>query len=145
MQSKAISQELFLLLGKLLPMVAIELLIVKDKKLLFVKRPSNDPYWPNKWHIPGGYLWYREPIKHALQRVAKRELGTSLDSSRFLGFLEFESKKENPRNHTVSLVFLCTPTKAPKEGKLFLATKLPKNFIIMQQRIINLFLESLQK
>jgi ADP-ribose pyrophosphatase YjhB (NUDIX family) len=140
MQAHPLSEELFFLVGKLVPRVAVELVVLqKDThKILLTRRSKDDPYWPSKWHIPGGYIWHRESIQNAITRISKRELNVPIRKYSFLGVLEFEKEHENPRNHTISLVYACSPARSPKEGKYFFPHAIPKDFIQMQQSIVEL-------
>ncbi len=147
MQDKPHSEELFLLLGKIVPRVAVEIVILQKgtHKILLTKRPKDDTYWPNQWHVPGGYIWHRERIVDAITRISKRELGVSLRTHSFLGVLEFENEQDSPRNHTISLVYICTPVRAVRQGKYFSLDAIPKPFIQIQQSIIDLVKKSQQQ
>lgn len=140
MQKEPLSEELFLLLAKLVPRVAVEL-VIQGKipgQFLLTKRGEKEPFWPGLWHIPGGYIWHREPIKHAINRIAKRELGVSIKEFEFLGYLEFYTKKEDPRGHTISLVFLSTLDGKPSKGTFFTKKTIPDRFLQSHHKIVNL-------
>lgn len=146
MQKEPFPQELFILLAKLIPRIAVELVIPgkANHEVLLTQREPDDPYWPSLWHFPGGYVWYREPIAHALSRIAKRELRVGVASSTFLGWIEFYSEKDDPRGHTISFVFQCETEGSPKEGKSFALDNLPSAFIHGHNKIAALYRESLQ-
>ena len=57
------------------PVVGIGVVIVKDKKIVLIKR-GNEP-GKGKWSIPGGLVELGEPIDQAVVREAKEE--TCLD------------------------------------------------------------------
>lgn len=139
MAVKPFSQALFDYLCTIAPMAGVELVVRQRddaKAVLLTKRAPDDRWWPDTWHIPGGYIWYRETIQHALQRIAVRELGTRLVDVRFLGVIEYVTKADGPRNHSVVAVYQGYPATTPSDGKFFRIDKIPKNFIPAQHQLI---------
>lgn len=90
------------------PRICVDLLVRNDSetKVLLTKR-TIEPY-VNHWHFPGGRIKFRETISGALLRIAKAELGISLESklAGISGVCEFleEYQGVSPR-HSVSIVF----------------------------------------
>ncbi len=136
----------FYLVCDLVPMLAVELVFLRNNRseILLTKRPPDDKYWPGQWHVPGGYLWRRESIRKAIHRVGETELGVSVSEYFFLGPLEFETELENPRNHTVSHVYVCSLAEPSTEGEYFPLNAIPENLIEMHRKIITLVRESPQ-
>lgn len=52
---------------------AAKAFIVRDGKLLLIKRRPNDPHKPNAWDIPGGRLELGEDPFEGLKRETKEE------------------------------------------------------------------------
>lgn len=66
--------------------------------------------WEGYWHLPGGTVFYREPIEKAVQRLGKEELGVELAIDNFAGYLEyFSEEKSRGFGYSVALVFVCHP------------------------------------
>lgn len=82
-------------------------LVIKDKKgFLLTLREKNG--YEGLWHFPGGTVYYREPVKEAVKRVAKEELGVDIIIQEFAGYIEYLSEeKERGFGYTLSLVFVC--------------------------------------
>lgn len=121
-RSKDLPQTVFDRLTKLVPFVALEIVVVnKAGKILLTWR--DDKYWRG-WHFPGGLLRFRESFEQRLQETAQRELGTRFNSLRFLFPINYTTGR---RSHDVSLVFFCKTARPPKFGKFF--AKIPKDII----------------
>lgn len=62
--------------ARLKPLAVVELIVVNERgKVLLTQRPSDDPFWPNKWHIPGVALSaLDESVDSALERLVHDEL-----------------------------------------------------------------------
>lgn len=137
--SKGLSDEVFLFLTRLTPMINVDLLI-KDKKkgtLLSWRRPGEK--YSAGWHIPGGIIRFRDSIKNRIKNVSKYELKSSLKNIKFLGVFEIKLKQKN-RSHFISLLYsgeLASKVKKKmffkkgikKEGDLKWFKKAPKNLI----------------
>ncbi len=94
----------------LVPRLAIEVVIVKDKSILLTKRSSHG--WAGMWHTPGGTVLYREAVQDAVKRIALEELGVKIEVSRNLGYFEaWSEEKERGFGYSVSLPFLVIPEK----------------------------------
>jgi ADP-ribose pyrophosphatase YjhB (NUDIX family) len=92
------------------PRLCVDLLIKTKQGILLSKRLI-EPY-KGFWHLPGGRVYFREPIENALQRVAKAEIGAPVEIQKLVGFSEFLRETQNKKNrHSVSLVFLVRPQK----------------------------------
>lgn len=60
------------------------------------------------WHLPGGTVFYKETIMEAVDRVAKEELGISVNVKSLLGYIEYPSEeKERGFGWAISLAILC--------------------------------------
>ncbi len=91
------------------PNLAVDAVIVKDKKVLLVKRKY--PAFKGRWALPGGFVDYGETVEKAVVREAREETGLNVEIEELLGV--YSEPNRDPRGHTVSVVFLC----AVKNGK----------------------------
>lgn len=84
--------------------IAVKSFIVKDNRLLILKRESDDVQSPGIWEIPGGRLNLGEhPIK-GLKREIKEETGLTIDVLHSLNVRHFTRSD----NQTITmLIFLC--------------------------------------
>ncbi|OGM26618.1 hypothetical protein A3D00_01210 [Candidatus Woesebacteria bacterium RIFCSPHIGHO2_02_FULL_38_9] len=88
------------------PRLCVDLVIKNNKEVLLTLRQKNG--YEGQWHLPGGTVYYREPIQKAIKRIAKEELGIEISIEKFVGYLEyFSEEKERGFGYTVSLVFRC--------------------------------------
>jgi 8-oxo-dGTP diphosphatase len=58
---------------------AAKAFIVRDNKLLVMKRRPNDPHKPGAWDIPGGRLELGENPYEGLKREAREEINSELE------------------------------------------------------------------
>ena len=91
------------------PRLCVDLVIQSPAGILLTMRDI-EPY-KGFWHTPGGTVLFKERIEDAVTRKAETEVGVSVKIERALGFIEFfDSKNHNGfEDHTLSIVFLCTP------------------------------------
>ncbi len=104
------------------------------------------PTWNGLWHLPGGTVFYREHIPTTLERVARHELGISIQVKNFLTYLHYPSEQqERGYGWTVGLLFSCTtrdtiPDKNG-DGELIRCFKeLPENLVEEQRAPLLTFL-----
>ena len=93
-----------------LPIVCVDLLIWRNRKLLLVKR-KNAPL-KGKWWVVGGRVLLGEDPRDAVIRKAKEEVGLELEKINFVGYYSDvyqENVFERTPYQTISLVFICTP------------------------------------
>ena len=123
-------------LVSLLPIMCVDGIIVRDGKYLLVKRvnkPLKGKYW-----TPGGRLYKGEKLHDGFIRKMKEETGLDVKIISLLGFYEDfyeENELELDYVHTVSVVFIATPTSSEikmdwqSEGYKWSET-LPKELIL---------------
>jgi colanic acid biosynthesis protein WcaH len=129
-------QAVFDELVKIVPFVACELIIVGKKGILLTWREDN---WWRGWHFPGGLLRYKESFAKRIRKTAWEELGIRIKKYRFL----FPANYPNsPRNHGVSLIFLCTTDMPPKDGKFF--KKMPRDIINEHKKLWNKIIRKIE-
>lgn len=126
------------------PRLTVDLIIVKEKRFLLTKR-SIKPF-KGLWHFPGGGVEYREKIREAINRIAKKELGVKVISKKFLGYIE---TLKDGYGHSVSLIFKCkiVGNKKPKPlqqaSKISFFNKIPKKIIPKQEEFLKKNLEGI--
>lgn len=131
-------------MDKSITKVAVNIFVVKDKKLLLGKRKntSGDGFWG----LPGGHLEYMEHLIGGAKRELKEETGLTAD-------LEFENIVNDPvkddGTHYIHINFLASNVigepelKEPNkcyEWKWFPLNGLPKNIFVGHKRVIPAFL-----
>lgn len=114
--------EVWMAIQSIVPLPSVEVVITQNgKNFLLVYR--KDQYW-NGWHIPGGFLLYKESPQEACQRLAKKEVGIKVN---FKSLITAYMWPDHPYGSPLSLVCLCTSKEKPKEGKFF--SKIPSPMI----------------
>ena len=108
-----LSEDLFLFISGLIPLVNIDLLIVNDKgQVLLSKR--NDIFFQKSWHIPGGCMRYGESFEERIQQTAINEIGTQVIFEKTPLAIRNAVRGENDtlrypreRGHTVAILYRC--------------------------------------
>ena len=83
----------------------------KDSNGIVLISRKNPPYG---WAIPGGFVDYGESLEQAAIREAKEE--TSLDVKLLRQFHTYSDPSRDPRNHTISTVFIARADGIPVAG-----------------------------
>lgn len=133
------------------PQVATETVIYRYHKkygleFLLIKRPKDDPYYANQWHVAGTLLRNRESLSATFERLEREELGVLFKKNPC--FVFFLNKPREQRCHTVPLVHIAKILKKTKAGHFFPAGKLPKNLIHYHRemlRIAKIIIENREK
>ena len=86
--------------------LAAKSFIVKDNKLLIVKRNPDNVQKPNIWEIPGGRLELGENPIDGVKRETKEETGIDINILHTLNVSHF---KRDDGQTTTMLIFLCKP------------------------------------
>jgi 8-oxo-dGTP diphosphatase len=99
---------------------------------------------PLGWAIPGGVVDYGEAVETAAKREAEEETGLVVDLVE--QFYVYSDPNRDPRQHTISIVFLATATGTPQAGddakhlELFEPWQIPKNLCFDHDRILQDYL-----
>lgn len=86
--------------------IAVKGFIIKDNKLLIVKRSSKDELKPSVWELPGGRLEKNEDELTGLHREIKEE--TNLDVE-IINTIDSRSFMKNENLRITIITFLCKP------------------------------------
>jgi 8-oxo-dGTP diphosphatase len=87
--------------------IIIELIDRPDRPIILIER-LNPPYG---WALPGGFVDYGESLETAAVREAQEEVG--LDVHLLEQFHVYSAPDRDPRQHTISIVFIATATGTP--------------------------------
>jgi len=89
-------------------------LVVKDRKILLLKRRDSRPEFNNKWEFPGGGVENGEDVEACLKRETKEETGFSVTITARLPKIYSAVRGEKNGNYQVFLIcYIC----AIKSGK----------------------------
>lgn len=88
--------------------IIIELRDRPHRPIILIER-QNAPFG---WAIPGGFVDYGESVELAARREAKEEV--SLDVELVEQFYVYSDPNRDPRQHTLSVVFIATAKGEPK-------------------------------
>jgi len=82
--------------------VTIDAVIIRDGKILLVKRNKNP--FKNRWALPGGFVEYGEKVENAVIREVLEETGLKVEIKKLFGV--YSDPNRDPRGHTVTIVYL---------------------------------------
>lgn len=99
-----LSQEEFDVIYKKVPRLTVEI-IVQSKNGVYLTKRDIEPC-KSMWHLPGGTVRFGEKLTEAVERIAKRELGIKVKSSKLLGYIEYPSHYLNELDSPVGIAFL---------------------------------------
>ncbi|HEY9737878.1 MAG TPA: NUDIX hydrolase [Trichocoleus sp.] len=114
----------------------IELVDRPHRPILLIER--HNP--PHGWALPGGFVDYGESVETAARREALEEIGLAV--SLVEQFCVYSNPNRDPRQHTLSLVFLATAAGEPGAGDdakdvgIFNAWEIPDNLCFDHNRIL---------
>lgn len=120
--------------------IIIELGDRPERPIVLVER-LNPPYG---WAIPGGFVDYGETVETAAIREAAEETG--LQVRLIEQFHVYSDPNRDPRQHTLSIVFLATAIGTPTAGDdakhlaMFAPWELPPNLCFDHDRILQDYL-----
>jgi 8-oxo-dGTP diphosphatase len=116
--------------------IIIELTDRVNHPIVLIER-ANQPYG---FALPGGFVDYGESVETAAIREAKEETG--LDIQLVEQFYTYSAPDRDPRQHTISIVFIATATGQPialddaKNIDVFEIDKLPSQLCFDHDRIL---------
>jgi ADP-ribose pyrophosphatase YjhB (NUDIX family) len=106
-EAGGLSEEVFLFVSRVTPLINVDLLIRDDKGRTLLTWRSDRFYGPG-WHVPGGIIRYKETAADRLRIVAERELGAvvEFDASPILVHESIDPGRHD-RGHFISLLYKC--------------------------------------
>jgi 8-oxo-dGTP diphosphatase len=116
--------------------IIIELSDRALRPIVLIER-LNEPFG---WAIPGGFVDYGESLETAAIREAREEV--SLDVELVEQFHVYSDPKRDPRQHTLSIVFIATATGQPqakddaKHAGIFQQDEIPIDLCFDHDRIM---------
>ncbi|NEP04047.1 MAG: NUDIX hydrolase [Okeania sp. SIO2G4] len=121
--------------------IIIELTNRPGRPIILIER-QNEPFG---WAVPGGFVDYGESVETAARREAKEE--TSLEVELIEQFYVYSDPSRDPRQHTMSVVFIATATGEPKAADdaknlaLFESWQIPQDLCFDHDRILRDYLQ----
>ncbi len=116
--------------------IIIELSDRPHRPIVLIER-LNPPYG---WALPGGFVDYGEAVETAAQREAEEEVGLRVELIE--QFHVYSDPARDPRQHTLSIVFLAIAQGTPRAGddakhlEVFESWRLPTNLCFDHGRIL---------
>lgn len=116
--------------------IIIELIDRPHRPIVLIER-KNPPYG---WAIPGGFVDYDESVETAAYREAQEEVSLTIDLIE--QFYVYSDPKRDPRQHTLSIVFIATAKGEPKAADdaknvaIFHHWNIPSNLCFDHDRIL---------
>lgn len=123
----------FVALCKSVPLVAVDIALMKDKNNLLLTYRDDEFY--KGWHVPGSILLFQEEPLQAFYRMAKKELGLKpkdLAEVKFQTYFNYNDARESG----VALLFTASSKVQPKGGKYFHLDNFPEDFLKVQKKEI---------
>lgn len=125
------------------PVPTVDIIIRVDDAVVLIERRNP----PHGWALPGGFVDYGESLETAAAREALEETGLTVENLR--QFRTYSDPERDPRQHTISTVFIATATGAPRAGddaaalKLFALDDLPAPLCFDHARILADYIKTL--
>jgi 8-oxo-dGTP diphosphatase len=116
--------------------IIIELIDRRDRAIVLIERKNA----PLGWAIPGGFVDYGESVETAARREAREETGLEIELIE--QFHVYSDPNRDPRQHTLSVVFLATAKGEPqaaddaKNVGIFEPWQIPTNLCFDHDRIL---------
>ena len=109
------------------PRLTVEVVISTPERGVLLSLRDIEPC-KGMWHLPGGTVRFGEPLVAAVARVARDELGLTVDVGDMLGYIEYPSHYENGLDCPVGVAFAAAISDAaqPPAGCEWFRT-LPQN------------------
>lgn len=104
--SLGLSEELFLFVSRMTPMVNVDLLI-KDEKGRILLSWRDYKYDGTGWHVPGGIVRFKEKLETRILKVAEKEIGAKIEFDPVPIAVNQVICNHNTRGHFISLLYKC--------------------------------------
>ena len=119
------------------PIPTVDIIIEYEDGIVLIERKN----YPYGWAIPGGFVDYGESLEEAAVREAKEE--TNLEVELVSQFHTYSSPVRDPRQHTISTVFIGKGKGILKakddaiSAKVFTKHNLPEKIAFDHRNILN--------
>lgn len=119
------------------PVPTVDIIIRYMNGIILIKRKNP----PSGWAIPGGFVEYGETLEAAAIREAREETGLEVKLLR--QFQCYSDPKRDPREHTISTVFIAEASGKAEAGddaaalEVFKKDNLPANIAFDHKEILN--------
>ncbi|MFB2976920.1 NUDIX domain-containing protein [Microseira sp. BLCC-F43] len=116
--------------------IIIELIDRPERPIVLIER-KNPPFG---WAIPGGFVDYGESVEVAARREAEEETGLKVELIE--QFYVYSDPNRDPRQHTLSVVFIATATGEPQAADdaknlgVFESWRVPGNLCFDHDKIL---------
>ncbi|AMA10450.1 MULTISPECIES: NUDIX domain-containing protein [unclassified Picosynechococcus] len=116
--------------------IIVELCDRPHRPIILIER-KHEPFG---WAIPGGFVDYGETVETAAKREALEEISLEVQLVEQLGV--YSDPARDPRQHTISVVFIATATGDPKAADdaktvgIFQPWEVPQNLCFDHGRIL---------
>ena len=116
--------------------IIIELIDQPHRPIVLIERKNPPPGWA----LPGGFIDYGESVETAARREAKEEV--SLDVDLVEQFQVYSAPDRDPRQHTLSIVFIATAQGTPQAADdashlgVFQSWQIPANLCFDHAQIL---------
>jgi 8-oxo-dGTP diphosphatase len=121
--------------------IIIELIDRPHRPIIAIERLNP----PHGWALPGGFVDYGESLETAAVREAQEEIG--LDVRLVEQFHAYSAPDRDPRQHTISIVFIATATGNPiaqddaKSVGIFAPWEIPSQLCFDHGQIVRDYLQ----
>jgi|SRR3989344_521871 len=106
-----IPEDLYRQIREHVPIPCLDFVLFHKGKVLLTYR-TQEPA-KGQWWVQGGRIFKHETFAQALQRLAKREIGSEIKVIKQIGAYEFHSEQANfggkTGTHDVAVIFLAVP------------------------------------
>jgi 8-oxo-dGTP diphosphatase len=116
--------------------IIIEMIDRPERPIVLIERQNP----PLGWALPGGFVDYGESVETAAIREAQEEV--TLNVQLIEQFYVYSNPSRDPRQHTLSVVFIATATGEPKAADdaknlgIFTPSQIPNNLCFDHNKII---------
>jgi ADP-ribose pyrophosphatase YjhB (NUDIX family) len=119
------------------PVPTVDIIIECESEIVMIKRKNP----PVGWALPGGFVDYGETLESAAVREAREETGLDVELVR--QFHTYSAPDRDPRQHTITTVYIARATGKPlggddaAEARLFSRDRLPEPIVFDHERILD--------
>lgn len=119
------------------PLLTVDVIIETASGIVLIRRKNPPPGWA----LPGGFVDYGESLETAARREALEETG--LNIKLFEQFHAYSSPDRDPRQHTVTVVFIASADGHPTAGddagsvRIFSRSELPEDIAFDHAAILS--------